>query len=64
LNLSPSEDALLVEDPIDDFAISLVAREENADSELIKKFAEALTSPEVKQLLEEKYPESAAPAFE
>lgn len=64
LNLTPSKDALLVEDPIDDFAISLVAREDNADSELIQKLAEAITSPEVKKYLEENYPESAAPAFE
>src|SRR5690606_6054034 len=64
LNLSPSKDALLVEDPIDDFAISLVAREDNSDSELIQKLAEAITSPEVKKYLEENYPESAAPAFE
>ncbi|MCU9601126.1 MetQ/NlpA family ABC transporter substrate-binding protein [Pallidibacillus thermolactis] len=64
LNLSPSKDALLVEDPIDDFAISLVAREDNADSELVQKLADAVTSPEVKQFLEENYPESAAPAFE
>lgn len=64
LNLSPSKDALLVEDPIDDFAISLVAREDNADSDLVQKLADAVTSPEVKQFLEENYPESAAPAFE
>lgn len=64
LNLSSSKDALLVEDPIDDFAISLVAREDNADSDLVQKLADAVTSPEVKQFLEENYPESAAPAFE
>ena len=63
LNLLPSRDALLVEDPIDDFAISLIAREDNADSELIQKLAEAMTSEDVRKFLEENYPESAIPAF-
>ncbi len=33
-------------------------------SEPIQKLAEAMTSPEVKEFLEENYPESAIPAFE
>lgn len=64
LDLLPSRDALLVENPLEEFAISLVAREDNADSEPIQKLAEAMTSPEVKAFLEENYPESAIPAFE
>lgn len=64
LDLLPSRDALLVEEPIEDFAISLIAREDNADSEPIQKLAEAMTSSQVKQFLEENYPESAVPAFE
>lgn len=64
LDLLPSRDALLNENPIEDFAISLVARAENADSEPIQKLAEAMTSPEVKEFLEENYPEAALPAFD
>ncbi|HLU22245.1 MAG TPA: MetQ/NlpA family ABC transporter substrate-binding protein [Bacillaceae bacterium] len=63
LDLLPSRDALLTENPIDEFAISLVAREDNVDSEPIQKLAEAMTSQEVKEFLEENYPESAIPAF-
>lgn len=64
LDLLPSRDALLTENPIEDFAISLVAREDNVDSEPIQKLAEAMTSEEVKESLEENYPEAALPAFE
>lgn len=63
LELTPSKDALLIEEPSDEFAISFVARKDNADSELVQKVAEALTSDEVRQLLEENYPEAASPAF-
>ena len=63
LDLLPSRDALLNENPIEDFAISLVARADNADSEPIQKLAEAMTSPEVREFLEENYPEAALPAF-
>ena len=63
LDLLPSRDALLTENPIDDFAISLVARADNVDSDPIQKLAEAMTSEEVREFLEENYPESAIPAF-
>ncbi|WP_114571955.1 MetQ/NlpA family ABC transporter substrate-binding protein [Exiguobacterium flavidum] len=63
LGLTPKKDALLTEGVENDFAITLVARKDNADSEAIKKLAEAMTSPEVKKFLEENYDETAIPAF-
>ncbi|PLT29874.1 MetQ/NlpA family ABC transporter substrate-binding protein [Peribacillus deserti] len=63
LGLTPKSDALLTEGVENDFAITLVARKDNADSEPIKKLAKAMTSPEVRKLLEEKYDETAIPAF-
>ena len=64
LGLTPKSDALLTEGVENDFAITLVAREDNAESEPVKKLAEAMTSPEVRAFLEENYPETAIPAFE
>ena len=64
LNLTPKKDALITEGVENNFAITLVAREDNKDDERIKKLAEALTSPEVKKFLEDNYDETAIPAFE
>ncbi|WP_312094141.1 MetQ/NlpA family ABC transporter substrate-binding protein [Niallia sp.] len=63
LGLTPKSDALLTEGVENDFAITLVARKDNADWEPIQKLAEAMTSPEVRKFLEEKYDETAIPAF-
>lgn len=63
LNLTPKSDALLTEGDDNDFAITLVAREDNKDSEAIKKLAEAMTSTEVREFLEKNYDETAIPAF-
>lgn len=63
LNLTPKSDALLTEGDDNDFAITLVARKDNEDSEAIKKLAEAMTSTEVREFLEENYDETAIPAF-
>ncbi|WP_409296794.1 MetQ/NlpA family ABC transporter substrate-binding protein [Peribacillus sp. SCS-26] len=63
LGLTPKSDALLTEGVENDFAITLVARKDNADSEPIQKLAKAMTSPEVRKFLEEKYDETAIPAF-
>lgn len=53
LGLTP-EDAVLLEDDSDNtFAIQVVAREENADSEKIKALNEAFTSPEVYEFLDD-----------
>lgn len=63
LGLTPKSDALLTEGDENDFAITLIARKDNEDSEAIKKLAEAMTSPEVSKFLEENYDETAIPAF-
>ena len=63
LGLTPKSDALLTEGVENDFAITLVARKDNADSEPIQKLAKAMTSPEVRKFLEENYSETAIPAF-
>lgn len=64
LGLTPKSDALLTEGTENDFAITLVAREDNKDDEAIQKLAEALTSDAVREFLEENYDETAIPAFE
>lgn len=63
LGLTPKSDALLTEGVENDFAITLVAREDNADSDAIKKLAKAMTSDAVKEFLEKNYEETAIPAF-
>lgn len=63
LGLTPKSDALLTEGSENDFAITLVARKDNAESEAILKLAEAMTSQEVRKFLEENYDETAIPAF-
>ncbi|MRX73454.1 ABC transporter substrate-binding protein [Bacillus lacus] len=63
LGLTPKSDALLTEGTDNDFAITLVAREDNKESEAIQKLAEAMTSEAVRQFLEEEYDETAIPAF-
>ena len=65
LGLTP-EDAVLLEDDSDNtFAIQVVAREENADSEKIKALNEAFTSPEVYEFLDDlKDKAHLEPAFE
>jgi D-methionine transport system substrate-binding protein len=63
LGLTPKNDALLTEGIDNDFAITLVARKDNVDSEPIQKLAKAMTSPEVREFLEKNYSETAIPAF-
>ena len=63
LGLTPKSDALLTEGVENDFAITLVARKDNADTGPIQKLAKAMTSPEVREFLEENYDETAIPAF-
>lgn len=63
LNLTPKSDALLTEGVENDFAITLIAREDNADWEPIQKLSEAMTSDEVRKFLEDNYDETAIPAF-
>ncbi|MGM9928534.1 MAG: MetQ/NlpA family ABC transporter substrate-binding protein [Bacillus sp. (in: firmicutes)] len=64
LGLTPKKDALLTEGLESAFAITLVARSDNADAEAVKILAEKMTGPEVKKFLEEEYAETALPAFE
>ncbi|MNJ42311.1 D-methionine-binding lipoprotein MetQ precursor [compost metagenome] len=64
LGLTPKKDALLTETAESDFAITLVAREDNQDSEAVQKLAKVMSGPEVKQFLQENYGEIAIPAFE
>lgn len=61
--LNPVKDSLFIEDGKSPYANLLVAREDNKDSPAIKKLAAALTSPEVKKFIEEKYKGAVVPAF-
>lgn len=63
IGLTP-KDAILLENKVDDrFAISLVAREDNKDSDKINALKKAMTSDKVRELLETKYGETSTPAF-
>ncbi|CDZ95305.1 lipoprotein [Pseudomonas saudiphocaensis] len=59
----PKEDALVIEGSDSPYVNYLVARPDNRDSAAIKKLAEALTSPEVKAFIEQKYSGAVLPAF-
>lgn len=63
LGLTPKSDALLTEGVENDFAISLVAREDNKDDAAIQALAEAMTSDDVREFLQENYDETAIAAF-
>ncbi|MDQ0087514.1 D-methionine transport system substrate-binding protein [Paenibacillus anaericanus] len=63
LGLTPKKDALLTETDDSEFVITLVARADNQDSEIIQKLAKVMSGPEVKKFLEENYDEIAVPAF-
>lgn len=62
-NLDPGEDALIIEGHDSPYVNYLVARPDNKDSEAIRKLAEALTSQEVKDFIEERYSGAVIPAF-
>lgn len=61
--LDPSKDALLLEDKESPYVNYLVARPDNQNSPAIQKLAAALTSPEVKAFIEQKYSGAVVPAF-
>jgi len=63
LDLTPADDALITEKEDNKFAITLVAREDNADSELVQQLADAMTSEEVREFLNSREGEAAVPAF-
>ncbi|WP_438434538.1 MetQ/NlpA family ABC transporter substrate-binding protein [Gorillibacterium sp. sgz500922] len=62
-NLSPTKDALVLEDKDSPYVNILVSREDNKDSEALQKLAKALNSDEVKKFIQEKYGEAIVPAF-
>ena len=61
--LDPSKDALVIEGNDSPYVNILVAREDDKDSEAMKKLAAALHSPEVKAFILEKYKGAVLPAF-
>ncbi|MNI33566.1 D-methionine-binding lipoprotein MetQ precursor [compost metagenome] len=63
LGLTPKKDALITEGNDSEFTITLVAREDNKDSDAIQKLAKRISGPEVKKFLEDNYAEIALPAF-
>ncbi|WP_114854117.1 MetQ/NlpA family ABC transporter substrate-binding protein [Brachybacterium sp. YJGR34] len=63
VGLTPA-DALLLEETVDQrFAISLVAREEDRDSEKIQVLRRAMTSDTVRTFLEEEHSDTLLPSF-
>ena len=64
LNLTTGKDGLLVEDEKDStFAVSLVAREDNKDSDAVKALKKTLASEKIKNFINEKLKGHATPAF-
>ncbi|EKT4467796.1 MetQ/NlpA family ABC transporter substrate-binding protein [Pseudomonas putida] len=61
--LNPEKDALVIEGSDSPYVNILVARPDNKDSAAMKKLADALHSPEVKQFITEKYKGAVIPAF-
>ncbi|WP_339319006.1 MetQ/NlpA family ABC transporter substrate-binding protein [Paenibacillus sp. FSL R10-2734] len=61
--LVPTKDALFIEGTDSPYANILVTRQDNKDSDAIKKLAAALNSPEAKAFIEEKYEGAIIPAF-
>ncbi len=61
--LVPTKDALFIEGVDSPYANILVARQDNKDSDAIKKLVAALNSPEAKAFIEEKYEGAIIPAF-
>ncbi|OME25267.1 MetQ/NlpA family ABC transporter substrate-binding protein [Paenibacillus sp. FSL E2-0274] len=61
--LVPTKDALFIEGVDSPYANILVTRQDNEDSEAIKKLVAALNSPEAKAFIEEKYEGAIIPAF-
>ena len=61
--LNPATDALIIEGSDSPYVNFLVARPDNKNSDAIQKLAKALTSPEVKAFIEQKYKGAVVPAF-
>ena len=61
--LNPENDALVIEGSDSPYVNILVARDDNKDSDAVKKLVAALHTPEVKKFIEEKYKGAVKPAF-
>jgi len=61
--LDPSKDALFIEGKDSPYVNILVTREDNKDSDAVKKLIAALHTPEVKAFILEKYKGAILPAF-
>lgn len=61
--LNPTKDALLIESKDSPYVNYLVGRPDNKDDPRVQKLAQALTSPEVKNFIEQKYHGAVLPAF-
>ncbi|MFC3650899.1 MetQ/NlpA family ABC transporter substrate-binding protein [Dyella humi] len=61
--LNPTKDALLIESKDSPYVNYLVGRPDNKDDPRVQKLAKALTSPEVKAFIEQKYHGAVLPAF-
>lgn len=61
--LNPTKDALLIEDKDSPYVNYLVARPDNKDDPRVQALAKALTSPEIKAFIEQKYQGAVLPAF-
>jgi D-methionine transport system substrate-binding protein len=61
--LNPTKDALLIEDNNSPYVNYLVGRPDNQHDPRVQKLAKALTSPEIKAFIEQKYHGAVLPAF-
>ncbi len=61
--LNPTRDALLIEDKDSPYVNYLVGRADNQHDPRVEKLAKALTGPEVKAFIEQKYHGAVLPAF-
>jgi D-methionine transport system substrate-binding protein len=61
--LNPTQDALAIESKDSPYVNFLVARQDNKDDPRVQKLAQALTSPQVKEFIAQKYKGAVLPAF-
>jgi len=61
--LNPTKDSLFTEDKDSPYANILVVKESKKNDPALQKLVKALTSPEVKKFIEDKYKGSIVPAF-
>jgi len=61
--LNPTQDALVIESKDSPYVNFLVGRPDNKDDPRVQKLAKALTGPEVKAFIEQKYHGAVLPAF-